>query len=305
MPYREPIRTVRERPPSPPQRNISQSSSHTTSSTSSLEAAPIRPPPIQTRTAATSSAQLPPPDEVDRQEREIRRDSDSRARSQQSNSGYYREGSQSPVTPRPDRYSFAQARGETMMAPRSLAQQQQQYHHPAPVHLLPLELRPSASGPDLASLRKEMMAASASSSNTPGGDSALVEDDHQPFPDSPTRGSTLPGHARTGGTVDGMMGSLTITPTKKQHRARSSSGQAGTPGSAGGNSNKVAVTGGGGLVGGSTASQGGGSGRGDVRKVVGLQDFTFGEMIGRGSYSTVSLALDTPDIPLADSTQRS
>jgi len=65
------------------------------------------------------------------------------------------------------------------------------------------------------------------------------------------------------------------------------------------------VTGGGGLVGGSTASQGGGSGRGDVRKVVGLQDFTFGEMIGRGSYSTVSLALDTPDIPLADSTQRS
>lgn len=51
---------------------------------------------------------------------------------------------------------------------------------------------------------------------------------------------------------------------------------------------KVAATGGGGLVAGSNASQGGGSGRGDVRKVVGLQDFTFGEMIGRGSYSTVS-----------------
>lgn len=257
MPYREPIRTVRERPPSPPHRNISQSSSHTTSSTSSLEAAPIRPPPIQTRTAATNDAQLPPQDDIERQEREIRRNSNARARDRSE-----REESRSPVTPRPDKYSFNHPR-DTFGSPRYGTEQQ--YHHPAPIHLLPLELRPSASGPDLASLRQQMMA----------GESALAEeDDHSP--ESPTKSSS-----GMLGTMETIMSSTSITP--KKHRARSSSGQA--PGA--GMNSKVAATGGGGLVAGSNASQGGGSGRGDVRKVVGLQDFTFGEMIGRGSYSTV------------------
>jgi 3-phosphoinositide dependent protein kinase-1 len=241
MPYREPIRAIRERPPSPPQRNISQSSTHTASSTSSLEAAPIRPPPIQTRTAATRGDQLPSAEEVQRQEDAIR--SYSRERSS-------REESRSPVTPRPDRYSFG-TRRESPKSPR-YGYGQSQYHHLAPSHLLPLELRPSASGPDLASLRKEMLR----------GESAVVED--VDLPPSPSKGSSL------------AVGMDTLLISSKS-RARSSSGQPNGHGAGGPNST-------------SSAGTTGGSGRGDVRKAVGLQDFTFGEMIGRGSYSTVNIA---------------
>lgn len=272
MPYREPIRAHKERPPSPPHRNISQSSSHTTSSTSSLEAVPIRPQSGYARTPVGSSQDLP---SVAAAVATEGYDQDGVGSEDAGGGRRFRNSSQSPITPRPDRHHFNQR--DAPSSPRF-----QQYHHPAPAHLLPLELRPSASGPDLASLRQQRH-------ESPNHTQHHHTNHDHPI-NSPPRSSSDAG-------MENLMDSMVITPTKNRGRScsantttggRPSSGESSAttigPGHHPSNSN-------GGVV---------GSTRSDVRKAVSLQDFTFGEIIGQGSYSTVVLARqNATNIPYA------
>lgn len=98
--------------PYPPQRNPSTcstaSNDTTASSSSSLEAAPMIPPPIETRTAATSEAQLPSPEDLQRQEDEIRTHGQTTTTGRRRGSAG-KTSSASPTTPRARRFPLPAA----------------------------------------------------------------------------------------------------------------------------------------------------------------------------------------------------
>lgn len=93
--------------PYAPQRNPSTCSTASNdtgaSSSSSLEAAPMIPPPIETRTAATSEAQLPSPEDLQRQEDEIRTHGQTTTTGRRRGS-VGKASSTSPTTPRARRF---------------------------------------------------------------------------------------------------------------------------------------------------------------------------------------------------------
>ncbi len=275
MPFNNPLQRA-AKPPSPPHRNISNaSSSNTASSTSSLEAAPIKPPPIQTRTAATTAEQL-----GDRESR----------------TGTYRdrrrvETSTSPTTPRMPGDGFTQGPDGTSSSSQTATfaqstptQQHHQYgHSDFPAHLLPAELRPSSSGPDLASLRQRIADAQLQRNTAAAIEEQRAQRRRSSFnPDTQGREDVEDGHKKrplSTGDVSATEDDNTAQTNQESHvrtklRTRSSSAQVtqivsrlrNVTASAGGSTTPISM---------------------EARKAVSLQDFTFGEVLGRGSYSTV------------------
>ncbi len=329
MPFNAPIHAARSpRVPSPgasaasshpglPQRNPSTASnaSHTSnsttaSSTSSLEAAPIKPPPIQTRTAVSGAGRG---DGAGRQDTVEGEGGVDRVRSRE-------DKSRSPTTPRMgwsgehggETRSFARGPGAEVggstittstgmgmgTVPNVSSYQTRQAtpvnarHRPRlgldfPAHLLPSELRPSSSGPDLASLRQRAAderrerSRSVAARGPEGGHSrpALAGPSARPF----SAGDLDPAQDQDAPSLapPTAPGSVDRGPPRAKARTRSSSAQVTQVVHRGAASASASTS----ATGTSTPVSG------EARKTVSLADFDFGEMLGRGSYSTVRVLL--------------
>lgn len=143
---------------------------------------------------------------------------------------------------------------------------------PETAHLFPSALRPSASGPDLASLRRR------------------AADERRRSTASPVSGRDQGNLVPNGAVVDGNGGQREgegmeiLHPSPRHHSDHTLPPPSDVPSH---HTHSTSPNGAGPSGSGNAGIPMSGSARLEPRKAVGLQDFLFGEVIGKGSYSTV------------------